>query len=119
MRSKGSIGRPWPSGKKILGPDHPDIAVSLNNLAGLYRTGNPEKAAKLYVRAVEINKKAFGNHHPVVALGLNNLGVLYLGQARYAEAEVMFKVALGIREEKLGDNHPDTASSYMSLAAFY
>jgi tetratricopeptide (TPR) repeat protein len=38
----------------VLGPDHPDVAASLNNLALLYRVqGNYGDAEPLYQRASE------------------------------------------------------------------
>ena len=42
-----------------LGPEHPDVARSLNNLAGLYRAqGQYAKAEPLYQRALGIREKA-------------------------------------------------------------
>jgi hypothetical protein len=32
--------------EKVLGPDHPDVATVLNNLAALYRKTGREKEAK-------------------------------------------------------------------------
>ena len=44
--------------EKVLGPDHPNVAQSLNNLAGLYRDqGNSAAAEPLYQRAREIEAK--------------------------------------------------------------
>ena len=36
--------------EKVLGPDHPDVAASLSNLAGLYRAEGryTEKVMKLF-----------------------------------------------------------------------
>ena len=45
--------------KKALGPDHPDTATSLNNLAELYRSmGDYAKAEPLYERALKISEKS-------------------------------------------------------------
>src|ERR1700693_4057798 len=44
--------------EKALGPDHPDIAQSLNNLASIYRDrGEYEKAEPLLQRALGIREK--------------------------------------------------------------
>ncbi|MBN2559982.1 MAG: tetratricopeptide repeat protein [Phycisphaerae bacterium] len=41
--------------EKALGPDRPDVGVSLNNLAGLYHTqGKYDQAEALFKRAVAI-----------------------------------------------------------------
>jgi tetratricopeptide (TPR) repeat protein len=47
--------------EKALGPDHPDVALSLNNLAELHRTiGDYGLAKPLYQRALTIWEKALG-----------------------------------------------------------
>src|SRR5690348_4739037 len=44
--------------EKALGPEHPDVALSLNNLAELYRAkGEYDKAEPLYQRALRILEK--------------------------------------------------------------
>ena len=44
-----------------LGPEHPDVATSLNNLAMLYYDqGQYAKAEPLYQRALAIREKALG-----------------------------------------------------------
>ena len=54
--------------EKALGPDHPDVARSLNNLAALYETqGRYADAEPLYKRSLAIREKALGPDHPDVA----------------------------------------------------
>ena len=54
--------------EKALGPEHPDVALSLNNLALLYQTqGNYAEAAPLYRRSLAISEKALGPEHPSLA----------------------------------------------------
>jgi tetratricopeptide (TPR) repeat protein len=94
--------------EKALGPDHPDVATSLNNLADLYRAqGRYADAEPLYKRSLAIHEKVLGPDHPNVALSLNNLAGLYLTQGRYAEAIPLAQRALTIRERALGPDHPD------------
>ena len=51
--------------RRVLGTDHLDTAVSLNNLAGLYyEQGRYEEAAPLYMEAVEIIERVLGAEHP-------------------------------------------------------
>jgi tetratricopeptide (TPR) repeat protein len=67
--------------EKALGSEHPDLAMSLDNLAGLYRKqGQYAKAEPLMVRALAIREKALGPNHPDVATSLNNLVDLYYFQ---------------------------------------
>jgi len=107
--------------EKILGKDHPNVATSLNNLAGLYKViGRYSEAEPLYKRSLEIREKAFGREHPSVAQSLYNLAGLYafIG-GRYAEAEPLHKRALEIYEKALGREHPSVAQSLISLAGLY
>ena len=55
----------------------PDLAMSLNNLAGLYfGQGNYASAEPLFRRALEIREKTLGPEHPDTAASLNNLAAL-------------------------------------------
>jgi len=72
---------------------HPDVAQSLNNLAGLYRAqGAYPKAEPLFVRALAIREKALGPMHPLVANTLNNLARLYQAQGASPKAEPCCRV---------------------------
>jgi tetratricopeptide (TPR) repeat protein len=106
--------------EKALGPEHPDTAQSLNNLALLYYSqGRYAEAEPLCKRALAVREKALGPEHPDTARSLNNLANLYGKQGRYAEAEPLYKRALAIREKALGPEHPETAQSLNNLASLY
>ena len=106
--------------ERALGPDHPDTAQSLNNLAALYGSqGHYEQAEPLYQRALAISEKALGPDHPSTATSLNNLAALYRSQGRYEEAEPLYQRALAISEKALGPDHPSTATSLNNLAELY
>ena len=106
--------------QKVLGPEHPDTATSLNNLAVLYQDmGEYAKAEPLFQEALRIRQKVLGPEHPDTATSLNNLAVLYQDMGEYAKAEPLFQEALRIRQKVLGPEHPDTAKSLNNLAALY
>ena len=106
--------------EKALGPEHPDTAASLNNLAGLYEAmGAYEKALPLYQRALKIREKALGPDHPDTANSLNNLAALYCAMGAYDKALPLYQRALKIREKALGPEHPDTGPSLNNLAMLY
>jgi tetratricopeptide (TPR) repeat protein len=72
---------------KALGPEHPDIAVSLNNLAELYRAqGRYADAESHFQRALAIMEKALGPQHPHVAKTRENYTALLRATNRDAEA---------------------------------
>ncbi len=106
--------------EKVLGPDHPEVAKSLNNLAALYNLrGNYTKAEPLLQRAIAILEKNLGPDHPLVAASLDNLAQLYQGQRQYDEAAPLFERALEIREQALGPQHPEVAKGLNNLAVLY
>jgi len=106
--------------EKTLGPDHPEVGVSLINLANIYQSqGRYADAEPLDKRALAIREKAFRPNHPDVATALSDLAVLYWRQGRYAEAEPLDKRALAIRERALGPEHPAVAVSLINLANVY
>src|SRR5271166_4883922 len=93
--------------KRVYGPEQPNTAKSLNNLAELYwRMGEYAKAEPLYQEALRICQKVFGSEHPNTAAILNNLAVLYKDMGEYAKAEPLYQQALRIRQKVLGSEHP-------------
>jgi tetratricopeptide (TPR) repeat protein len=87
--------------EKNVGPNHPDVATSLNNLAALYRTqGDYAKAEPLYKRSLAIREKVLGPEHPDVATILNNLAKLYRATNQSEEAAKLETRALIIRAIK-------------------
>jgi CHAT domain-containing protein/Tfp pilus assembly protein PilF len=106
--------------EKALGPDHPDVATSLNNLAAVYNSqGRYADAEPLLKRSLAIREKVLGPDHPDVATSLNNLAFLYKSKGRYADAEPLYKRALAINEKALGPDHPVVALSLSNLASLF
>jgi tetratricopeptide (TPR) repeat protein len=103
--------------ERVLGPDHPDVAMSLNNLALLYRAqGRYGEAEPLHQRALALCERVLGPDHPATAVSLNNLALLYDAQGRYGEAEPLYQRALALCERVLGPDHPDTATVRQNYA---
>src|SRR6266511_455141 len=106
--------------EEALGPESPDVAQSLNNLAIIYRDkGDYAKAEPLVQRALAILEKAFGPESLDVAASLNSLANLYRGKGDYAKAEPLVHRALAVREKALGPEHPDVAASLNNLGIIY
>jgi len=85
--------------ERSFGPEHPDVATSLNRLAGLYRVqGRYGEAAPLYQRALAIRETALGPEHPNVADTLENLAGLYRELGRAEEAAALAERARLIRQ---------------------
>lgn len=51
--------------EKALGPNHPDVAATLHNLANVYeKAGKHEQSRPLYLRAISIQKDAIARSDP-------------------------------------------------------
>ncbi len=99
------------------GPDHPDVARGLNNLAELLLATNRfAEAEPLLRRALAIDEASYGPAHPTVARDLNNLALLLQDTNRLAEAEPLFRRALAIFEASCGPEDPDVAIYLNNLA---
>ena len=84
-----------------LGPEHPEFAMSLNNLALLYDDqGRYAEAEPLYKRDLAIQEKALGPEHPNVATSFEHYAVLLRATGRTAEADKMEARAKEIRVKR-------------------
>lgn len=105
-----------------LGPDDPEIAPALIQLASCYlhlENGHPV-AQSLYFRALSIREEALGPKHPDVADSLMLFGgSLDFPYGRLPLAIPFWKRALKIREESFGPNHLKVADSLSALAFIY
>jgi CHAT domain-containing protein/tetratricopeptide (TPR) repeat protein len=102
------------------GEQHPEFAIAITRLAGVYRAqGRLVEAEPLVKRALAIIEKTLGPEHPEVGAALNNLAELCADQGRLAEAEPLHRRSVVIREKALGPHHPDVGTSLNSLALLY
>ena len=101
---------------RVLGPDHPDTALSLNNLGYVLQAQGDLAGARPYLeRALDIVEKTMGPNHPDTAQCLNNFGWLLRDQGELTGAYRYLERALDIRERVLGPNHPTTAESLINF----
>ena len=104
----------------VLGPEHPDVATSLNELGILLNEqGRYREADRRYIRAQAILENAFGPEHRDVGISLNSLGCSYYAQGRYGEAEQLFSRAVVIWEKALGPDHSNVGRALGNLAGVY
>ena len=84
--------------ERDLGPEHPSVATSLNNLALLYLAQGQYAAAEpLYKRSLAILEKALGPEHPNVAALLESISDLYARMGKAEEAKQFADRAAKIR----------------------
>jgi tetratricopeptide (TPR) repeat protein len=103
--------------ERSLGPEHPQTATSLDNLAILVRDqGDFAGARQLFERALAIREKARGLGHPDTATTLNHLGVVLHAEGDLVGAQPLLERAQAIFEKVFGPTHPSTASNLSALA---
>lgn len=92
---------------KLLGDAHPDLAVTLKELAGIARQqGVNEEAEALYLQALAINESMLGSDHPETSNNLNSLAVFYRGLGNDELALSYAQRALAGASNAYGDRHP-------------
>jgi eukaryotic-like serine/threonine-protein kinase len=102
--------------ENALGPEHPDVATSLNGLGTVAKLrGKYEQARALYERALAIREKVLGPEHSDVAASLHNLGVVADSLGEHERARALLERALAIWEKALGPEHPNVAYPLTSL----
>jgi len=103
-----------------LGPEDPETATCLNDLAGMYQSmGDYTNAEPLFARGLEIREKVLGPEHQFTARTLMNLASVYVQTGRYAKAEPLLLRALAINQKVLGPETMATATSLAHLGVLY
>lgn len=100
----------------IRGPNHPDTAVSYNNIGAVYdNKGEYDKAIEYHSKALKIRVDILGEHNKDTANSYNNLGAAYMSKGDYDTAVDFYQKDLTITLEVEGPNHPDTATAYNNI----
>lgn len=106
--------------EKALGPDHSDVAASLELLGGLYwAQGVYAEAEAVTKRAVAIHEKLLGSEHRDIGPSLVNLARVYRAQSRYKDAELLLSRAVTILEKALGPEARTVGIALSNLAELY
>jgi tetratricopeptide (TPR) repeat protein len=107
--------------RKILPPNHPNIALSLNNIGFIYLTKRDSETAEKYLQeANAIRQQSLPlEYHPDLAQMYNNLGAMHYSKANFNKALFHFEKALEIQLKCLPPVNSDTASLYNSLGNTY
>jgi tetratricopeptide (TPR) repeat protein len=102
--------------ERLFGPDHEEVATTVQNLAALdLARGRVPEALAAFERAAEIFARAWPAGHPDRATELNNWGMALLDAGRAAEAEARLREGLVMRERLLPPDHPHVAGSRNNL----
>ncbi len=100
-----------------FGPEHPTVAIYLDNLAVLYHAvGETKKSEVLFQRAWTIQENTLGPDHLAVATTLNHMGALYHTMGEDSHATALLERAATLRERHLGPDHSATVAVLSNLA---
>jgi tetratricopeptide (TPR) repeat protein/transcriptional regulator with XRE-family HTH domain len=89
---------------KHLGPDHLDVADSLDALADLRREqGRPAEAEQDIQRALRITEQRLGRDHILFAERLSHLANLYQALGRHKDAEPLYRQARDIYQRYIAN----------------
>jgi serine/threonine protein kinase/tetratricopeptide (TPR) repeat protein len=103
--------------RRLLGDDHPRVAMRLGNLAIVAQNmGDLQQAESLYRDAIQRNERTYGERHPETAVAKGNYGLLLQREGRLAEAETLLRGALKIKLSLYGPDHYRVGYSRVSLA---
>ena len=107
--------------KIFFGPEHPEVATCLSNLADMEKEkiGEKRKLA-LYKQVLSMREKILDPDHEDIAKSLSKVAKHYhWHEHEHATVESLLGRALTIREKVFGSNHPKTLKILRELALFY
>ncbi|HMH87912.1 MAG TPA: serine/threonine-protein kinase [Steroidobacteraceae bacterium] len=103
--------------RRVLGEDHPRIALRLNNLAIVAQNmGDLKQAKALFRDALSRNERTYGDRHPETAVTKGNYGLMLQREGRLAEAEPLLRDAVAIALSLYGAEHYKVGYARVSLA---
>jgi len=106
--------------RRVLGPEHLDTLISMNNLALVYTDqGKDAQAEALLSQTLEIERRVLGPEHPNTLMCMHNLARVYMGEGKYAQAEALYSQTLEIERRILGPEHRNTVRSMVNLGIVY
>ncbi|MCH8146599.1 MAG: serine/threonine protein kinase [Planctomycetes bacterium] len=102
--------------RRVLGNDHPDTLISINNMGVLLLAmGKLDEAEPYYREALEGNRRVLGDDHPFTLFSISNMGDLLQAMGKLDEAEPYSREALEGNRRLLGDEHPSTLISIHNM----
>jgi eukaryotic-like serine/threonine-protein kinase len=102
--------------QRILGDDHPRVAMHLHNLAVVAQSmGDLKRAEELYRDAIRRKERVYGTQDPQTADAKINYGLLLQREGRLGEAEPLLRNALALALTQYGPSHNNVGYARVSL----
>jgi CHAT domain-containing protein len=106
--------------RQHLGDDHPDLLLSLNNLAVMYQAqGRYAEAELLLLDVLTLRQQQLAPDDLELANSINNLAAVYQSQGRQAEALPLFQQAIAILQQQPEADPSNLAATLSNLATVY
>jgi tetratricopeptide (TPR) repeat protein len=103
-------------GEASLGPEHPNIAATLDNIGNMLAAdGHHDEAMIQHRRALAIREKALGPTDPSISLSLMNIANAFEAKGELDAALEYNRRALSIAEAALGPDHHDVALALFNV----
>ena len=104
----------------LFGPDHPKVALTVNNLALVHRRqAHYRRAEPLFHRALSIRRTQLGKEHVSVAISLFGLAGLLHRTDRRRPALDAYEEALALFRTHLGRHHSFVARTQMGIGSVH
>ncbi|RMH21978.1 MAG: serine/threonine-protein kinase [Acidobacteria bacterium] len=95
--------------------DHPTLAKAINDLSAVYVFQGRYAAAEPLLREAIAMRRRLGQSADLIK-PMNNLAAVLVNRGELGEAEELYRQGLRLRRDRLGDEHPNVATSLRSLA---
>ena len=106
--------------KKVLGPTHPDVALSLMNIGAIYfKKSDFDNALGNYRKSIGILEKTLGPEHPNMAPPMINMSDVFQKLGELDKALEYAQKALHISRKALGEEHPSVAIKLNIMGSVY
>ncbi|KAF2802720.1 kinesin light chain [Mytilinidion resinicola] len=90
--------------EKVLGKEHPNTLISMNELAyALSSQGKYKEAENMYQETLALREKISGKEHLDTLASMNNLTQALSSQGKNKEAEKMYQETLALREKVMNN----------------
>jgi tetratricopeptide (TPR) repeat protein len=94
---------------RLLGPEHPDTLISMNNLAETMKAqGDLASARQLHEQLLDISRRVLGQEHPATLNSMNNLAATMNAQGDLAGARKLKEQVLEVSQQVRGQDDPFT-----------
>jgi serine/threonine protein kinase/Tfp pilus assembly protein PilF len=103
--------------RRVLGDDHPRVAVRLANLAIVAQNmGDLTRAESLFEESIRLQEHIYGERHPETAATRGNFARLLQREGRLAEAEPLLRNALDVELSFDGPDNYNVGYARVNLA---